>query len=270
MNLGCQSHSQCLFAENAQLSHFGYHIPQSSSIEMVELRQKEPLQSFKKNPGIFNFPANYGGDRQIYPTVGLYYPYNLSFPLQSALPPYHAQDNALAFKGPFDQIGRIQENNKFPFWLKEYDPNHTSAHLYANGICQRGPGPEITNPLNPGKKEQKIKKTSLHGEIEEENLGDLSLSKFHKKLDCEDSLVGKACIRRNIHKSVIRHMDLFIHRNGEQMTSILKEAGYTEGYIKKVYKKLEDYHIYQRDQGNKRMAQSIIRNTLVRKVFSLI
>jgi hypothetical protein len=230
---------------------------------------KRDFFELKQSPGLAEYSNSCRGKNQVIPCFNPFCSQNRPNFLSTSLMQHPAQHFLPYFNCPYPQIIPHPGKNFIQFSTNgSYSPHYNLANHHAN-LC--------SNPFNEISHEnflissQDVKykyKTSLLAKSEDnqiENIKDLSLTKMHKKLSCEILLEGKACKRRNVHKSIIRHMDFCVMKNNQRMTYILARAGYTQSDIEYAYLKVKEYHNSQREKGFKRMAQSIVRNIVAKK-----
>lgn len=72
-------------------------------------------------------------------------------------------------------------------------------------------------------------------------------------------LNGKAYISRNVYKSIVRFLYVCVQKNKEDITQILKEAGFSGDEIEKCFIKLKDYNDSVKAQNSKKNSQAVVR-----------
>lgn len=249
-------------------------LPQPSLNVTREYRRTDWF-ALKQSSNAFKFPQICNEKSQVMPLPGQYYPKN-----RPSLFPAHLTPQPDQCKIPFLNCPYLQKivipgkslgqcSTSAGYWppIKNIYPHENPYLNPINGLSHQ-------TFLISSEMQKNINKTSpleKSENREEEKIKDFSLSKIHKKLSCELSLEGKACKRRNVHKSIIRHMDFYVMNNYQWMTNILTMAGYSISEIEQAYQKVKYYHNSQREKGFKRMAQSIVRNIVAKKnIFTFI
>ena len=78
---------------------------------------------------------------------------------------------------------------------------------------------------------------------------------FDEKKTSENAAYKK----RNIYKSILRNMMRYIKKNRESLTQLLIEKGYTYLEINNGFEKIRKYNEMERNKGNKKRSQSILK-----------
>lgn len=253
-----------------QYPNFEFLIPQPVPFAYMD-KGGSYMTLQKGNPEFIKFPGPTRGEYSFLPIRGIYYPQATQGLLYSPI----CTNPVQYYTSTLNHTSPDVKNLPLDFGIQSI-ASTSQQEQQIIPTYEQVKHPHDCSPIELSKKKSsKTKKsqfikneTSLLAKVEEEkkdNRKEFSLCKHHKKLPCERLLEGKACQRRNVHKSIIRHMDFFIQKNSEKMTSILNAAGYSLKDINNAYRRVEHYHITQRDKGDKRMAQSIVRNILSKK-----
>lgn len=73
---------------------------------------------------------------------------------------------------------------------------------------------------------------------------------------------GAAYMRRNVYKSIIRHMNVVYTRNKESLTKILEEAGFSSQKMKECFETLEEWGCQEKTTGTTKRSQATIEKVL--------
>lgn len=76
---------------------------------------------------------------------------------------------------------------------------------------------------------------------------------------CRNLLGGNAYKRRNVYKSVVRHMFSYIRKNRDKIVNLLQSLGYTKVEIEHAFFTVSCYNGEQNNAGNIENSQSIIK-----------
>lgn len=89
--------------------------------------------------------------------------------------------------------------------------------------------------------------------------------------DGEKPTSGGAYKRRNVYKSIVRHMFSYIRKNRDEIIRILLAAGYNMTEIEHAFFEVSCYNDMEQQKGNKKQSQSTIRKMVdQRTIYSYI
>lgn len=77
--------------------------------------------------------------------------------------------------------------------------------------------------------------------------------------DAEKATSGGAYKRRNVYKSIVRHMFSYIRKNRDGIIKILLAAGYPMNEIEHAFFEVSCYNDLEQQRGNKKQSQTTIR-----------
>jgi len=89
---------------------------------------------------------------------------------------------------------------------------------------------------------------------------DESLRDLPDEVTSKRIIAGSAYRRRNVYKSIIRHMFSYVRKNREDITRVLKDAGFPLSEIEHAYCKINLYNDEERKKGSQKKSQNIVRN----------
>ena len=113
----------------------------------------------------------------------------------------------------------------------------------------------FTSPLMDSKRE-------ADDDLEEEK--DESLRGLPMR-DCSRKLInGNAYKRRNVYKSIVRHMFSYVRKNRDDILLILRNLGYSIPEIEHAFFKVNYYNDEERQRGGKKKSQNIVKNIVVK------
>lgn len=92
-----------------------------------------------------------------------------------------------------------------------------------------------------------------------------------KETTCRNLLGGNAYKRRNVYKSVVRHMFTYIRKNREEIMATLRGLNYTDAEIEHSFFEVSCYNDEQSTTGNIEKSQLIIKKILSsRSIYTII
>jgi len=92
-----------------------------------------------------------------------------------------------------------------------------------------------------------------------------------KSIEDEQQTAGGAYKRRNVYKSIVRHMFSYIRKNREEIIKILQEAGYGMSDIEHAFFEVSCYNDMEQQKGNKKQSQSTIKKMVeTRSIYTYI
>ena len=115
----------------------------------------------------------------------------------------------------------------------------------------------FTSP--PAELKKKTRNLENSEEEKDESLRVLPVKESTRKL-----VSGNAYKRRNVYKSVVRHMFSYVRKNRDDILSILKNIGYSIPEIEHAFFKVNYYNDEERQRGGKKRSQNIVKNIVAK------
>jgi hypothetical protein len=81
----------------------------------------------------------------------------------------------------------------------------------------------------------------------------------------KELFTGSAYKRRNVYKSILRHMHAHIRRSREKVLTRLRTAGYTGQQIEHAFYKVGVYNDSERERNNKQRARTLVNKIIAKK-----
>ena len=147
------------------------------------------------------------------------------------------------------QTQRVRPTESQPDYLPQYRPVITEPTV------QRAPE-KIEHKAREDSKEEMKSATPAAGK---------------KSIEDEQQTAGGAYKRRNVYKSIVRHMFSYIRKNREEIIKILQEAGYGMSDIEHAFFEVSCYNDMEQQKGNKKQSQSTIKKMVeTRSIYTYI
>ena len=119
-------------------------------------------------------------------------------------------------------------------------------------------------PMNePISKSREVKNETMIKEKDcNEIINDNPFIKMKK--DCKIKR-SNAYMKRNVYKSIIRHMQSFVKENAEKLESLLKANGFKDNEIEGAFRRVRFLNELEREKGNPRRSQATIKLILSKR-----
>lgn len=119
--------------------------------------------------------------------------------------------------------------------------------------------PSFGHPLKESSSILSISIDGNHQEEDKDGGDDQSLSNDEKPAREKRMMGTSAYKKRNVYKSIVRHMFGYMRKHREDIIALLRKAGYKLQDIEHAFFKINYYNDMERQKGNPKKSQSIIK-----------
>ena len=169
-----------------------------------------------------------------------------------------------------------REENFSSYW-QNYCPEARQPTGFQNQFASINPGFRMPEPLiptacastrpanpsvpSPEENEHNIFESEIK-EVEEDE-EDKDEDSLRGSVNDDKRLInGSAYRRRNVYKSIIRHMFSYVRKNRDDITSILQCEGFSMQDIEHAFCKVNLYNDEERKKGSHKISQKIVKNMI--------
>ena len=197
-------------------------------------------------------------EKDVYRQPQLSYPMSMAYPYNLPYLPQAPQHMSPYQQYPYQPIQVHRPIAQLPIFSQMMMPTPLSRQ--ATDSTKTMPLPSQTLSLTDGSKPKTISppKETKEEPKEESKSGNES----EKKTSNGKPTSGGAYKRRNVYKSIIRHMYSYVRKNRDDIIKVLLAAKYLMSEIEHAFFEVSFYNDTEQEKGNRRQSQSTIKKMI--------